>query len=345
MSGPAAAASVGAAAMSVPVTPAPAAADASLVIRRTLIRRIDSMSDSLCQATLQLFIAMVRTQDPAIVDCLLPPTPSTSHFSAAATAGISEAAAPPNADEPFSPSLDSLGPLFEGLTDPRSHADFADTLLDLLTNRHALSTLDAAAPLALSLPPLPTAADPPIAQLRPPIEVCVDSLPAADCLLFASVALNRLDSWLDSSHTATNVLLSTLLAALAFDRRPHVQLLIMGRRTANPAVGGGVVTGAAAGGNGERSVLSSLIRLWRNGRRREHRITQLPQRLAASKAAMGGPLSAARSTAGPSGPAVADSADVQLFLRSWLMLEAVVVELCAIQYSEQTRATSLARLL
>ena len=318
-----AAGGAGVADVSVAVAASLSPSDSSLLIRRTLIRRIDSMSDSLCLATLQLFIAVVRTKDPAIVDLLLPPPPSTQPFSAAVSDDKRDSAA---AVSLFSPSLDSLALLFDGLGDPRSHADFAGTLIDAQREQYAHSTMDTTAPTSLSTPRPPTAG--------PPVLLSAASLPSADRSMFAAVTLNKLDSLLDSPHHATNVLLSTLLAALACDRRAHVQSWMMGRQS------------AAAASDEERSVLSSVVRLWRNGRRREHRIPNLTQRLAACKSSLSQHWSAASGelSAGAGGPAAADNVDVQRCLRSWLMLEAVVIELCAIQYCQQARAAQLTQL-
>ena len=298
------------------------------------------MSDSLCAATLQLFIALVRTKDPAIIDCLLPPSTATPDTAAAATAGSS----------PFTPTLDAFGALFDGLTDPRSHSDFADTLLDVQRRTHAHSTLDTALPIPLPLPLPPAtaaatvaaaaAAEQATAQLRPSVVLSVSSLPSADRAMFGVVALNKLDGWLDSSQQATNVLLSALLAALACDRRPHVQLLMMGRQQTAASR----AASATAGDGADRSVLSSVQGLWRAGRRREHRIPSLPHRLAGCRAAMtaqqrGGAaaLSDELSATVASRPAAADDVNVQRFLRAWLLLEAFVVELAAIQYSQLTQ--------
>ena len=293
-------------------SPSPSPSGSALLIRRTLIHRLDSMSDSLCLATLQLFLAMVRTRDPAVVDCLLPPPAAADHATAAS--------------QPLSPPLASLGALLDGLAEPRSHPEFADSLVDLHTAASgAHATVDIAAPIALQ-PPLSLSDS----RHSPScIQLSAASLPSDDAAMFASVLLNRVDGWLDASQPAINFALSALLAALAADRRPHVQLLVMGRQS------------AAAAAEGERSVLSSVVRLWRNGRRREHRIANLSQRLAACKAHMSSsgqqqPLNAAAAVGAPSGAAAADSAEIALFLRAWLTLEAFVVEWCAIQYSEQT---------
>lgn len=296
--------------------------DSSLSLRRTLIRRIDSMSDSLCLSTLQLFLALVRTRDEAVIDCLIDnPVDST----AAAGAALSP-----------SPSLDSLALQFDGLGHIRTHPDFADTLVDVQRQRHMHSTIDTATPLSLSLPLHPPSATVRAVSEQPPIvHLSAAALSSADRSMFASVSLNKLDGWLDSSHHSTNLLLSSLLAALACDRRPHVQLLIVGRQRAVPVAGADI----------DHSVLSSVVRLWRNGRRREHRIPNLNPRLAACKAAMSAHLSSAASDsiAGTSGPAAADSVDVQRFMRLWLMLEAVVIELGAIQYCEQANTAIASR--
>ena len=324
----------------------PAPSESELVLRRTLIRRIDSMSDSLCLATLQLFVALVRSHDPAIIDCLLPPAHPTLSSTDGDETSASDAVL---ADAPFDPSLDAFSLLFDGLGDPRSRADFADTLVDVQRERHAHSSLDTELPIA---PPLhqprtsatstsgTTAAPQPISPPCSAIHLLVPSLSSDDRALFAGVCLNRLDGWLESSHDATNVLLSALLAALACDRRPHIQLWMMGRQTAVQAGGAGV-TAAAPGGEDERSVLWSVVRVWRKGRRREHRLTNFTERLAACKAAMDGRASTVcgESAARPTNSTGANNVDVQRFLHSWLLLEAAVIEWCGIQYSEQQTRT------
>ena len=299
------------------------------------------MSESLCVATLQLLDALVRTGDCAVVDGLLP-----------APAQLPQRSLEKSGEDWPSASPESLARHFDGLADPRSLADFSAALLAAQRQQR---TLDTATPLALDLPAISTltaAAASHRTIARASVQLSSGSLTADDRALFSVVLLNKMDGW-HSSQLATTLALSSLLQALAVDRRPHVQLFVMGRHA--PAAAAAVAV--AGRGAGERSVIECVHGLWRSGRRREQRIANLPQRLAACKAAMSDsaplPTAARAHSASPASPAAAsagvvsgvsgpaDSAEVQCFLRAWLTLEALVVELCAAQYSQHTQPVAV----
>ena len=233
------------------------------------------MSDALCLATLQLFLALLRDED--IVDCLV--SPATSSYV--------------SSDGPVEASFAQLAALFEGL-EPRRHADFADTLIDLTAAAPCSFQNAAAEPTSSS--------DSGIYAMRVPLSST--SLPLADRAMFATVLLNKVNGWLDAADPAVTLALSALLTTLARSRRAHVLLLVFGQREA-----------AAADGGSAQSLLSILVNWWKIGRRREHRVAHLDQRLAACKMSL------------------TQSADGTLrFLQAWLILQACVLELCATVY-------------
>ena len=290
-------------------------ADRALLVRRTLIKRLDSLSDGLCQSTLQLFITLLQTRDPLVFDCLIPSvTPSVSST--------------PSASEPASPLQDGLGSpppsspspafafspaKFEGFDDPHGHPDYADALLDAQAEALSWTTAFSSAPP--SSPPSP-------------------SYPASDAAMFLTTLAHKLDALFDH-RLPTNLRLSFVVALLFHCPSPRVreQLARVSAAATSPP-----------------SVLSTLAGLWKAGRRRQQRLPSFSTRLAACKQRMSlMAAQAASSSASEHGTAIAldpsaavspagppaESLDVETFLQAWLVLEGVLLELSAISENDE----------
>ena len=292
--------------------------DRALLIRRTLIKRLDSLSDALCLSTLQLFISLLSTRDPLVFDCLIPRSaapstpPATFPKDPVVPSPLEDGlgAAPPS---PSSSALLFSPALFEGLDDPHSHPDYADALLDAQGEAPLWTTAFADAPLSASASP---------------------SYPAADAGMFVTTLVHKLDSFLEHSM-AVNLRLSLVVALLFHCPAPRIRRLL-----AAPS--------SAASSASSPSVMSALAGLWKAGKRRQLRLPSSVARVAACKqrmaqlatqaqqagAASGGVVGGVAS-AYPVGVAAAESLDVETFLQAWLVLEGTVLEVSAISDNAQ----------
>ena len=202
--------------------------------------------------------------------------------------------------------------MFEGLDDPRKHADYADALLDAQAEAPLWTAAFADAPLS------PAASE---------------SYPASDAAMFLTTLVHKLDSFLEH-RMAVNLRLSLVVALLFHCPMPRIRRLLSAP--------------SSAASSASPSVMSTLAGVWKAGRRRQLRLPSSSTRLAACKQRMAQLTTQAQQASTTHGAVVsmmnaypstgvvaAESLDVETFLQAWLVLEGTVLEVAAISENAQ----------